>query len=326
MQQAPKAANRHFRTVNKLARTLIDHVRTDMAAVPYMATIVIVSMALFINYSPHIDLWPHAMRGSNMEQAAYFALLYGGIYFLTALFCQDPQGPRYLSDPRFYALAVVLIGLVTIPKLSVLQPVSFKHMDGLSKGEMVFGFKCQFFLWQGIVTFSGLILLSLVNSDFKLREIGLTTRHWDARPYFLVLAAVLPLVVIASFAPDFQQSYPQYKAWMFDVVFGMGPVAQAGLFEVCYGSAFLTVEVLFRGALVIGMARIMGPRSILPAVAMYCTFHFGKPLGEAIGSVVGGYILSVFALHSRSVLGGVLVHLGVALSMESCAYAQHVVR
>jgi len=293
---------------------------------PYLATALIVCAALFINYSPLIDLWPDAMRGSDAEQAAYFALLYGGIYFLTALFCQDARGPHYLRDFRFYALATVLICLVTIPKLSVLHPFSFKTMEGLSKGEMVFGYKCQFFLWQGIVAFGGLLLLSLVSKDLRLREIGLTTRQWDARPYLMVLAIVLPLVVIASFATDFQRAYPQYKAWMFPEVFGMGPVAQGGIFEMCYGSAFLTVEVLFRGALVIGMVRIMGPRAILPAVAMYCTFHFGKPLGEAIGSVVGGYILSVFALHSRSVLGGVVVHLGVAMGMELCAYVQHLLR
>jgi hypothetical protein len=326
MQRPRQRANRHFRTMKKLARLLIGHVRTDVATVPYAATILIVSAAVFVNYSPLVDLWPRAMHGSNAEQAAYIALLYGGIYFLTALFCQDAHGPRYLRDPRFYAVATVLICLVSVPKLSVLQPFSFRTIEGLSKGEMVFGSRCQFFVWQGVVAFGGLLLLSLFHGGFKLREIGLTARQWDAGPYLLVLAIVLPLVVIASFAPDFQRAYPQYKSWMFPDVFGLGPVAQAGIFELCYGSAFLTVEVLFRGALVIGMARIMGPRAILPAVAMYCTFHFGKPLGEAIGSVVGGYILSVFALHSRSVLGGVVVHLGVALGMELCAYAQHMLR
>jgi membrane protease YdiL (CAAX protease family) len=82
------------------------------------------------------------------------------------------------------------------------------------------------------------------------------------------------------------------------------------------------VELAFRGFLVIGMARWLGTRAVLPMAVMYCVLHFGKPMGEAIASFFGGYILGVLALRSRSIWGGVVVHLGLAWMMEFAAYLQ----
>jgi hypothetical protein len=55
---------------------------------------------------------------------------------------------------------------------------------------------------------------------------------------------------------------------------------------------------------------------------LYCTLHFGKPMGEAVSSVFGGYILGVVAYETRSIWGGVIVHIGIAWMMEIIAFAQ----
>jgi len=41
-------------------------------------------------------------------------------------------------------------------------------------------------------------------------------------------------------------------------------------------------------------------------VVAYASIHFGKPLGETIPSVFGGYLLGVLALYTRSIWGGLL--------------------
>jgi len=51
--------------------------------------------------------------------------------------------------------------------------------------------------------------------------------------------------------------------------------------------------------------------------------HFGKPIGEAISSIFGGYVLGVIALNTKSIVGGSIVHIGVAWLMELFAYLQH---
>ena len=50
--------------------------------------------------------------------------------------------------------------------------------------------------------------------------------------------------------------------------------------------------------------------------AFYCTIHFGKPLGECISSFFGGLVLGVLAARTRTIYGGLIVHLGLAWLME----------
>jgi hypothetical protein len=87
-------------------------------------------------------------------------------------------------------------------------------------------------------------------------------------------------------------------------------------YELSYGLDFLSIELFFRGLLVIGLVRYAGEKAILPMAAFYCTIHFGKPLGECITSFAGGLVLGVLAYRTRSVLGGLIVHLGLAWMME----------
>ena len=97
------------------------------------------------------------------------------------------------------------------------------------------------------------------------------------------------------------------------------------IFEFFYGLDFGSVELIFRGALVIGLSSLMGRSAILPMVVTYAFLHFGKPMAETIGSIFGGYILGVIAYYSRNILGGCVIHIGVALLMEVMALLQYYV-
>ncbi len=57
-------------------------------------------------------------------------------------------------------------------------------------------------------------------------------------------------------------------------------------------------------------------------VVLYAVCHFGKPVGETISSIFGGYLLGILAYKSRNVWGGVFVHVGVALFMELFGFYQ----
>jgi membrane protease YdiL (CAAX protease family) len=52
----------------------------------------------------------------------------------------------------------------------------------------------------------------------------------------------------------------------------------------------------------------------------YITIHFGKPLGETISSFFGGLLLGVIAYRTKSIYGGIIVHLGIAYLMELFAF------
>ena len=89
--------------------------------------------------------------------------------------------------------------------------------------------------------------------------------------------------------------------------------------ELVYLSDFIRVEALFRGALVIGLARFLGKDTIITMAALYCVLHFNKPLGETISSFFGGYLLGTIAYYQQNIVGGCIVHVGIAGLMDLVA-------
>ena len=57
-------------------------------------------------------------------------------------------------------------------------------------------------------------------------------------------------------------------------------------------------------------------------IVPYMMIHFPKPWLEASGAIFFGLFLGVLALHTRSIWGGVLVHISIALSMDIAALLQ----
>jgi hypothetical protein len=169
----------------------------------------------------------------------------------------------------------------------------------------------------------GLAIVKLILHKWADLDFGFRGDWKTLKPYFSILAIVAPLIIGASLFPDFQQAYPQYKPWNFINVFNLSVGQQAAIFEPSYAMGFVAVESLFRGALAITMVKIMGPRAVIAMASFYCVYHFGKPAGEAIGAFFGGYALGVLAIQSKSIFGGLIVHLGVAALMESMGYLHH---
>jgi uncharacterized protein with PQ loop repeat len=149
---------------------------------------------------------------------------------------------------------------------------------------------------------------------------GARLKKMNWKPYWIMLLIMVPLISIASTQPDFLATYPKMKeilplppnahpAWWYKV-----------LFELSYGSDFCSIEIFFRGFLVIGFMRWVGKDAILPMACFYCTIHFGKPLGECVSSWFGGLLLGTVSYHTRSIYGGLMVHLGIAWLMELGGY------
>lgn len=171
-------------------------------------------------------------------------------------------------------------------------------------------------------------LIWVLWSYFRLRttevapfaeSMGLKLEGVRWAPYWIMLAAAIPLVSFAATQADFLLTYPKLRGFL-SLQPGGSSWWKAILFELCYGSDFLTIELFFRGFLVVFLSRWIGPAAILPMAVFYCSIHFGKPLLECISSYLGGILLGIFAYYSRSIFGGILVHLGLAWMMELAAW------
>ncbi|NID11913.1 CPBP family intramembrane metalloprotease [Fibrivirga algicola] len=165
---------------------------------------------------------------------------------------------------------------------------------------------------------------------------GMQPKRKGLLVYATLLALMVPIILYASFQPDFLQAYPTYRNTSAHEALNVPEWVTALGYELAYGWDFVPTELLFRGFLVIGMSRILqhnvpsgllqsglswsGP--VLPMIVWYATIHFGRPLGETVSSLVGGYILGVLALSTRSIWGGLFIHIGIAWLMEAATFWQ----
>lgn len=141
---------------------------------------------------------------------------------------------------------------------------------------------------------------------------GCSVEKHKWKMYWTLLLCMVPLIVGASFLSDFLDYYPRF----FKLEKHAAPVWKILVFELFYGMDFSSIELFFRGFMVMAFARYVGINAILPMSAFYLSIHYGKPMGEAISSFFGGTILGVISFHSRSILGGIMVHVGIAWLME----------
>lgn len=135
------------------------------------------------------------------------------------------------------------------------------------------------------------------------------------RPYLLLAAIAVPLLGLATAVlPGFESTYPLYQpesqSWRLRNIL---------IFELLYAAQFVSVEFFFRGFLVIGLSRAIGHRAVLVSLIPYAMIHVYKPMPEAFAAILAGLILGFLALRSRSIWGGVLVHVCVAWTADLVA-------
>lgn len=142
------------------------------------------------------------------------------------------------------------------------------------------------------------------------------------RVYGLIYVMLLPMFLLVSFTPQFLDFYPKMHITSYVGALGWERWQLIGLFELFYANDFIGVEGMFRGALVIGLARWLGPRAVLPMALTYMCIHLGKPDLELCSSVIGGYILGVLAWRTHHLWGGIIIHLGIAMFFEAVGIAR----
>lgn len=140
------------------------------------------------------------------------------------------------------------------------------------------------------------------------------------KPYWIMLMIMVPLIAAASTQPDFLQKYPRAMILEGLPVDSPKEAVDLLLYELSYGLSFLSIEVFFRGFLVLALFKYCGTKSIIPIACFYVAIHFGKPMGEAISSFFGGVLLGIITYHTRSIWGGLIVHIGIAWLMEIGGY------
>jgi membrane protease YdiL (CAAX protease family) len=145
--------------------------------------------------------------------------------------------------------------------------------------------------------------------DYHLSPRGFIKHLWV---YVVLFILVAPAVYLASKTSGFQHTYPFYKQANrsdFDL----------WAWEVMYWAQFLSLEFFFRGVLLQGLRKAMGSNAIFVMIVPYNMIHYGKPMAETLGAIGAGLILGTLAMRTKSIWGGVIIHVGVATMMDMLA-------
>ena len=282
----------------------------------FLSISVFTAVLVFVNYQFGLDDY---IRKNNsfpvklIEWYAVFLIAFSVPYFFKGFF----KSCSYLKQPVFLFLLLVA-PLIFAIKISL--DIPFHIADNPNWNN----YWNHVIYWPVLLLIVGGILFFLWRMFDKAQPFyGLTTNRLNWKPYLLMLLIMVPLVAAASTQPDFLAVYPKLKS-----VAGVYNVTEITwwhklLFELSYGSDFISIELFFRGFLILAFVKWAGKDAILPMACFYCTIHFGKPLGECISSYFGGIILGVVVYHTRSIYGGLIVHLGIAWLMELGGYIGH---
>jgi membrane protease YdiL (CAAX protease family) len=145
--------------------------------------------------------------------------------------------------------------------------------------------------------------------DYHISFKGFFKHLWI---YVVLFLCVLPAVIAASRTDAFRHTYPFYR------------LANRSSFDLwcwegLYAAQFVSLEFFFRGFILNGLRRAMGANAIFVMIVPYCMIHYGKPLPETLGAIGAGLILGTLAMRTKSIWGGVLIHIGVAMTMDVLA-------
>ncbi|RLP54655.1 MAG: CPBP family intramembrane metalloprotease [Ketobacter sp.] len=172
--------------------------------------------------------------------------------------------------------------------------------------------------WWGFIHVLGFFILPALFIRCYLKErLNQHGLQWGAvhrhlKWYLVLVAPILCGVVVVSFRDDFASHYPFYRnagrSWL-DFL----------LWESIYIGQFVVLEFFFRGFMLNALRPAMGAQGILVMCLPYLMLHFSKPWIEATGALFFGLFLGILALHSRSIWGGVGVHVSIALAMDVAA-------
>lgn len=264
----------------------------------------LIGVLCFINYFSIFKNWQQQL-GPLLSFLIYAVLFYAMFYL--ALAFEQKGNLRFTGLSKKNLLLLLAAPLVFAVKMCFPSTLIAELITGRTLNTAwlpVYYWLCCFVFVLPVV----LLLHKASAGNWGLYGLRRTT---DIPLAFLLLLFMLPLVFLAAQLGDFQQVYPRVKAIPADA--GMW---QYIFFELAYGADFFTVELFFRGLLVIGLSAAFGKDCVLPAALFYFCIHLGKPMPEAVSSFLGGAVLGMIAQHTKSIWGGLVIHLGIAWSME----------
>ncbi|MCB0279023.1 MAG: CPBP family intramembrane metalloprotease [Calditrichaeota bacterium] len=306
-------------------KTLINDVREfirqDFDVFRYSASFTVLLLLIFLNYQLDFEKRYILKYSGQFKQVLLYFIWYAIPYFIVVKIQVQDDKSASVFKSRFLILSVVAL-LITSLNNSIYLPL--KITRSIEVPDQLFRFLA--FL---IVNCSALLLVLLpIYMISRFWKQSLRTDYgfsFSVQPPQILFTAVLfiiPLILAASFVPQFQLFYPLYKTGTAEPYLGLSALTTFSIYELSNAAYYFSIELLFRGLFLIAIIPFLGRKAVLTMVVIYAAIHFGKPLAETISSIFGGYILGVIAYKYRHISIGFLAHLTVAWTMDISTFLQ----
>ncbi|GAB4130735.1 MAG: hypothetical protein Fur0041_00210 [Bacteroidia bacterium] len=267
----------------------------------------------------HLKFHTTFLGNSNEFRLLNIFLFYAASFFIpmtvVVIFAKDRNRYRSLI---FWATCLFA---VMVFSFRVYARYHHTFFDALKDNEhLLFWTKCINNIVPAFNLIFPVFIWWFINDRNQQPFYGIRTKGFDPKPYLLILLIMAIPVFLAALQPSFQKYYPHVTR-----LFRLGHISAnkpfyAAIFETCYAVDFFATEVFFRGFMILAFSKFIGRSIILPVAAFYVFIHFGKPLGETISAFFGGVVLGIITYETRSIWGGVIVHVGIAWMMELFGY------
>jgi len=276
------------------------------------------AILIFLNFNNHLEAWLSSRSIFLWPEFFGHYVLFAAAFILPYVFYRlIEKNISFITKP-FIAFLVIAPAIFSL-KVALYTNLPFSNDVHWNE------YWNRIYYWpiRLLVVFSILYLLwNFFDKDESFY--GLTAKKFKWKPYVIMLLCMLPLIAAASTQADFLSVYPKLNSVLHTRNMSLSWLHKF-LFEISYGSDFLGIEIFFRGFLILAFIKWVGKDAILPMACFYCTIHFGKPLGECISSYFGGLVLGIVVYNTRSIYGGLIVHLGIAWIMEIGGYVGNAV-
>jgi uncharacterized protein len=231
----------------------------------------------------------------------------------------EALAPATARAPRFDGRVLVILVTVAV-SLSLQEYYGerwlYQELFPYEAGDRYWTLK-GFVWWSGwrVVGYVILpVLTILAMPGERLRDYFISLRGFGRHLwiYVVLYLLILPAVIIAAQTEAFYGTYPFYKL-------ANRSALDFWAWQGLYAVQFFALEFFFRGYMLRGLARCMGSNAIFVMIIPYCMIHYGKPFPETLGAIGAGVVLGTLAMRTKSIWGGVFIHVGVALTMDLLA-------
>jgi membrane protease YdiL (CAAX protease family) len=296
-----------------ILKYLQDFYKKEFKPAYFLVILLLLGICIYLNYRHALELNMAAEAKTGWGKFSGYYLLYfipfAAAFFLQLFFYKDCG---YYKKYWFWIILVLAPAFFSFRvNFNVHQPYIINTWSGDAQ---IFWMRCLNWVVRVFVVLIPVFMVWWLK-DRKNQPFYGTAALKNITPYLVMLLMMIPLVALASTQKDFLQMYP--RAALIGQLDLSSKKWHYFIYELCYGFDFVSIEFFFRGFLILSLLHICGPHCIIPVACFYCTIHFGKPPGEAISSFWGGLLLGIISYNTKSIWGGLIVHLGMAWMMEA---------